>query len=178
MRNLFRYSSSMDQSVCWDLHNNANVNGIFFQSKAHFDSKCVTTQSFIKDSCCDPSFDKKCGCSEATTNEDHETQQQVKKSNSDSEKSRHFAAIGIVTIAASCFLMFFAYRRWKKNGIETTTIPDYGMDDPDLKMNVTMDMESSSPTKPYTDSQPYRDSTEELDEEDGDMEEINVREII
>lgn len=52
------------------------------------------------------------------------------------------------------------------------------MDDPDLKMNVTMDMESSSPTKPYTDSQPYRDSTEELDEEDGDMEEINVREII
>jgi len=74
MANAFRFATNMTQSLCWKLHQHVNVDGIFYQSQAHFSKKCVD-EKFIKHSCCHQSLDQRCGCKETVVNEDHETEE-------------------------------------------------------------------------------------------------------
>lgn len=178
LRNVFRYATRMKQSLCWNLRKDADVDGIFFQSQAHFDPECVKDKNFIRASCCDPSIDKTCGCAGVSGFGGGNA--------ADSPKSHYLAAVGIIAIAASMFLIVVAFRRWKKRGISTSLIGGYGLDDPDasisdmdmdIKMNVTKST-SCSPVQSFSEDGAYSDTPNPDYDGDGPLEDIQVREII
>lgn len=122
-RNAFRYtplgvtSGSDDknnQVVCWqDMNPAATVDGIFFQSHAHFDKSCVKHQ-FIVASCCRPDLDRACECDTTAVNQDHEDQKQEKPmSDSTSGPNRYLL---VVFVAAVCLTVMLIVVRRRRRG--------------------------------------------------------------
>ena len=169
-RNAFRYtplgtSGSEDkknnQLVCWqDMNQEATVEGIFFQSHAHFDKSCVK-HKFIVASCCRPDLDSACECDTTTVNQDHEgnnssvthgnsvmdldQKQEKPMSNSRSGPKRFLMAVFVAAVCLTVVLMSIMVRRRRRGrrslmSLGTSTIHIQGdgdWDASDLDMTMT-----------------------------------------
>jgi surface protein len=188
MRGMFRYDSEMKQKVCWKLHNNVNVDGIFFQSKSFFDRTCVKHAAVVA-SCCRPSLDNACECGEATINEDNGLdgfgsatsspggEQDPSAIGATGSGNKSKAAFGIFSLVASLLILGFfairAMRRWSVITIEVGNADDWDVSDMDFPHVIYPkpgDAVSPTSTRSF--------SSNEGEEDVGPMEDINVREII
>jgi surface protein len=186
MRGMFRYDSEMKQKVCWTLHNNVNVDGIFFQSKSFFDRTCVKHAAVVA-SCCRPSLDNACECGDATINEDNMVDgigsitsspggdPSSVGATSTGKKSK--SAFGIFVLVTSLLiLVVFVVRVIRRRSVITIEVGD--ADDWDVS---DMDFPHVIYPKPGDTVPPNSTrsfSSNESEEDVGPLEDINVREII
>ena len=175
---MFRYDTKMRHKVCWSLHKQANVEGIFFQSKGHFDRSCVK-HKYIVHSCCEPKIDDACQCGETLSNGDKHEVEPVEK-NKDSKaspsmaarqgnpiessytnKTQYFMALAVTSIGTTMALLIFAIKRLRlRNSLTTTTI-DCGAGE-DLEVSA---LDLPSPFSPYSPSKRSTNSSMEEKEE-------------
>jgi Mycoplasma protein of unknown function, DUF285 len=190
MRGMFRYNGEMEQKVCWKLHSTVNVDGIFFQSKSHFDRKCVKHAAVVT-SCCLPSLDNACECGEATINEDNAVDAFGKNSSepavaqgpgatsSTISQNKGKAAFGMFALVASLLLLGFLIVRFQRRKrvitIDVEDANDWDASDRDFP-HVIYPKPGDSLTVPPTSTRSL--SSNESEEDFGPLEDINVREII